>query len=256
MVIKFIDWMNLKEFEKSKDETKDHFNIIFLGNIDTGKTTIEEYILYAEEQNIIELFKKEGKEQCFSYFHSYLEDSKKEKGVKFYSKNQFKTPKKRFTVFQSPGFKNYQPNFSNLRQSDIAILVVSAKKGEFEIGFEKGGKTCEYAILAKVMGIKKLIIAVNKMDDSSVNWSKERYDDIQNILSKFLIQEGFDLNKQVLFLPTSGLKGININERIKDNIFPSYEGESLIDILDDLNIPNIYSTLSLRIPIIDKYKEN
>lgn len=59
------------------------------------------------------------------------------------------------------------------------LKVISARKGEFETGFEKGGQTREHAMLAKTAGVKHLIVLVNKMDDPTVNWSLERSDDVQ-----------------------------------------------------------------------------
>ena len=55
--------------------------------------------------------------------------------------------------------------------------MISARKGEFETGFEKGGQTREHAMLAKTAGVKHLIVLVNKMDDPTVNWSLERYEE-------------------------------------------------------------------------------
>ena len=60
-------------------------------------------------------------------------------------------------------------------QADVGILVISARKGEFETGFEKGGQTREHAMLAKTSGVRKMIMVINKMDDPTVQWSKERY---------------------------------------------------------------------------------
>ena len=59
-------------------------------------------------------------------------------------------------------------------QADLAVLVISARKGEFETGFERGGQTREHAMLVKTAGVRKLVVVINKMDDSTVNWSKER----------------------------------------------------------------------------------
>jgi len=56
----------------------------------------------------------------------------------------------------------------------VGVLVISARKGEFETGFDKGGQTREHAVLAKMQGINKLVIVINKMDDPTVEWSKER----------------------------------------------------------------------------------
>lgn len=61
---------------------------------------------------------------------------------------------------------------------DLRILspyqVISARKGEFETGFEKGGQTREHTMLAKTAGVKHLTVLVNKMDDPTVNWSLDR----------------------------------------------------------------------------------
>jgi peptide chain release factor subunit 3 len=72
---------------------------------------------------------------------------------------------------------------SGASQADIGVLVISARKGEFETGFERGGQTREHTMLAKTSGINKLIIVVNKMDDPTVKWDKERYVNDYNILS-------------------------------------------------------------------------
>ncbi len=56
----------------------------------------------------------------------------------------------------------------------LLFQVISARKGEFETGFEKGGQTREHAMLAKTAGVKHLIVLINKMDDPTVNWDEER----------------------------------------------------------------------------------
>ena len=64
---------------------------------------------------------------------------------------------------------------SGAAQADVAILVISARKGEFETGFERGGQTREHVMLVKTAGVQKIVVAINKMDESTVLWSKERY---------------------------------------------------------------------------------
>lgn len=59
--------------------------------------------------------------------------------------------------------------------SSVTGQVISARKGEFETGFEKGGQTREHAMLAKTAGVKHLIVLINKMDDPTVHWSLERF---------------------------------------------------------------------------------
>ena len=92
-------------------------------------------------------------------------------------KAYFETKSKKFTVLDAPGHKNYVPNMiMGAAMADIGALVISARKGEFEAGFEKDGQTREHAQLAKSLGVQKLVIIVNKMDQ--VGWAKSRYEEI------------------------------------------------------------------------------
>lgn len=85
-------------------------------------------------------------------------------------------------------------------QADVGVLVISARRGEFETGFERGGQTREHAMLAKTAGVKRLIMVINKMDDPTVAWSKERYDECVNKIMPFLKGVGYDPKKGMIFL--------------------------------------------------------
>ena len=88
----------------------------------------------------------------------------------------FETEKKHFTILDAPGHKSFVPNMiGGASQADLAVLVVSARKGEFETGFERGGQTREHAMLVKTAGVKHMVVLVNKMDDPTVQWDVERY---------------------------------------------------------------------------------
>ena len=69
-------------------------------------------------------------------------------------------------------------------QADAAILFVSAKRGEFEAGIGAGGQTREHGFLAFTLGCHQMAVAVNKMDDPTVNWSQERYEEIKSEFAK------------------------------------------------------------------------
>ena len=88
-------------------------------------------------------------------------------------------------------------------QADVGVLVISARKGEFEAGFDKGGQTREHAMLAKTLGVRILVIVINKMDDPSCGWAKERFDECVTKLTPFLKQCGYNVKKDVVFLPIS-----------------------------------------------------
>eukprot|EP00461_Guttulinopsis_vulgaris_P003506 UN03507 len=119
-------------------------------------------------------------------------------------------------------------------QADIACLVISARKGEFEAGYEAGGQTTEHVMLARTMGITKLICFINKMDESSVKWSKERYDEIVGKLSPLFKEYGYSPKHDVVFFPASGFTGAGVKERIDPKICSWYKGPSFFEILDAL----------------------
>lgn len=140
-------------------------------------------------------------------------------------------------MFDAPGHKNYVPNMiMGAACADYGGLVISARKGEYEAGFEKDGQTREHVQLAKSLGVQKLIIMVNKMDDHSVNWSKGRWDEIQKGLLPFLLKTGYK-ETDIFWVPISGLTGTNlVNRENMKTLCPWYDGPSFLEILDDLPV--------------------
>jgi len=196
--------------------------------------------------------KKRGKE---SFKYAWLLDKLKEereRGLTIsLSYLKFETRKYFFTIIDAPGHRDFIKNMiTGASQADAAILVVSARKGEFEAGMSAEGQTREHAILAKTMGINQLIVAVNKMDATEPPWSKERYEQIKNILSKFLKSLGYDVSK-IPFIPVSAWTGDNLIERSPN--MPWYDGPTLVEALDLLQPPPKPIDKPLRIPIQDVY---
>src|SRR5260221_7058834 len=103
---------------------------------------------------------------------------------------------------------------SGAAQADFAVLVISARKGEFETGFERGGQTREHVMLVKTAGVSKVVVAINKMDDPTVNWEKTRYDEIKDKLTPFIKASGFNPKTDVTFLPVSAYTGVNLKDRV------------------------------------------
>jgi peptide chain release factor subunit 3 len=136
-------------------------------------------------------------------------------------------------------------------------LIISARKGEFETGFEKGGQTREHAVLAKTLGVSKLIVAVNKMDDPSVEWSKDRYDEIVSKTTPFFKGSGYDVKStdSVEFIPISGLTGQNLKERNSPAGGSWYTGPCLWEVFDSLIMPERDAEKPFRIPLLDGYKD-
>ncbi|CAL1369617.1 unnamed protein product [Linum trigynum] len=144
---------------------------------------------------------------------------------------------------------------SGASQADIGVLVISARKGEFETGYERGGQTREHVQLAKTLGVSKLIVVVNKMDDPTVNWSKERYDEIESKMVPFLKSSGYNVKKDLVFLPISGLIGANMKTRMDKTICSWWSGPCLFEALDSIEVPPRDPNGPFRMPIIDKFKD-
>lgn len=136
-------------------------------------------------------------------------------------------------------------------QADCAILVIASPTGEFEAGIAKNGQTREHALLAFTLGVKQMIVLINKMDEKSVNWSEDRYNEIKNETSNFLKKTGYNPEK-IPFVPISGWNGDNMLER-SDNL-KWYKGPTLLEALDSIEPPKRPTDKPLRLPLQDVYK--
>jgi peptide chain release factor subunit 3 len=249
--------------EEVVDDPREHLNIVFIGHVDAGKSTVCGNILVQTgqvDERTIQKYEKEAKENNRgSWFFAYIMDINDEERAKGKTvevgRAQFETEKKRYTILDAPGHKNYVPNMlMGVAQADVGVLIISAKKGEFESGFDKNGQTREHAILAKTLGLKKLVVAVNKVDEPTVNYDKARYDEICNKITPFLKQFGYNM-KDVTFLPMSGYTGQNILNKFPTGVCSWYQGESLIGTLDAMDTIERNETAPLRVPVLDKFKE-
>jgi elongation factor 1-alpha len=136
-------------------------------------------------------------------------------------------------------------------QADVGILVIASGTGEFEAGIAKTGQTREHALLAYTLGVKQMIVVVNKMDDKSVNWSEARFTEIQNEVKNFLKKIGYNPDK-IPFVPISGWLGDNMLE--KSTNMPWWKGPTLLEALDNIEPPKRPVEKPLRIPLQDVYK--
>jgi elongation factor 1-alpha len=234
---------------------KPHLNLVVIGHIDHGKSTLTGSLLYRLGaidpkimQELEEQAKQAGKE---SFKFAWLLDKMKEereRGITIdISFMKFETKKYYFTIIDAPGHRDFVKNMiTGASQADAALLVVSSRKGEFEAGMSAEGQTREHAILARTLGIEQLIVAVNKMDAPDVNYSQQRYDEITNTMKKFLKGLGYNVDT-ISFIPVSAWTGENILERSPNMAW--YKGPTLVEALDNLKIPPKPVDKPLRLPI-------
>lgn len=254
-------------------DPREHLNLVFIGHVDAGKSTLSGNILYITEnvdKRTIERYEKEAKERNRdSWFLAFIMDTNEEERAKGKTvevgRAHFETEAKRYTIMDAPGHKNYVPNMiMGASQADIGILVISARKGEFEAGFDRGGQSREHAMLAKTLGVAYLIVAINKMDEPTVKWSKDRYDECVSKLRPFLRSCGFTIKTEVKFLPISGLGGANVKDEVDPQVCPWWQKccaanenntstPTLIGLLDSVEIKGRDPKAPLRIPVLDRY---
>lgn len=243
---------------------KEHVNIIFIGHVDAGKSTLGGAILYATgmvDERTMEKNKKEAKEMGReTWYLSWALDLTKEERSKGKTvevgRGFFETEKRRYSILDAPGHKTYVPSMiGGASQADVGILVISARKGEYETGFEKGGQTREHAMLAKTQGVNKLVVVINKMDDPTVEWSKKRYDECTTKLAAFLKGTGYNLKTDVFFMPIAAQQTMGIKDRIPEGIAPWYDGPSLLEYLDNMNTLERKVNAPFMMPINGKYRD-
>ncbi|KAF1781225.1 Tr-type G domain, conserved site [Phytophthora cactorum] len=239
---------------------KVHISLVVIGHVDAGKSTTTGHLIYkcgGIDKRTIEKFEKEAAELGKTSFkYAWVLDNLKaerERGITIdIALWKFESPKYFFTVIDAPGHRDFIKNMiTGTSQADCAILVVASGVGEFEAGISKEGQTREHALLAFTLGVKQMIVAINKMDDSSVMYGQARYEEIKSEVTTYLKKVGYKPAK-IPFVPISGWEGDNMIDRSTN--MPWYKGPFLLEALDNLNAPKRPSDKPLRLPLQDVYK--
>ncbi|ALH06743.1 putative translation elongation factor 1-alpha [Port-miou virus] len=234
-----------------------HINIAFLGHVDAGKSSLCGTILVesrmVDERKILQVEKEAEESAGKGWGKAFLldtdpEERKRGKTVEF-AREPFVWNNKNFTILDAPGHRNFIPNaIECLANADVCVLVVSARKGEFEAGMsckaDGEGQTREHALLAKAFGVSFLIIFINKMDQ--VSWDRERYETIKEETGRYLKKIGFT-EKNILFLPGSGLSSQNVSSPYRVGW---WDGPCLLQVLSDISLKKNTESLETRVSVM------
>lgn len=242
-------------------DEKTRVSMVVIGHVDSGKSTTTGHLLHkckGIDDSTLEQYERESKEAGKASFKfAWICDNLKaerERGItidislwKFESKNYS------YTVIDAPGHRDFVKNMiTGTAQADIALLVVDVSHGGMEAGLSKDGQTREHALLAYTLGVKQMIVACNKMDHETVNYSQDRYLAVKSEVSAYLRKVGYKPMK-IPFIPISAWLGENIIDSSTDKM-PWYEGPSLLEALDNVTAPKRPTEKPLRIPIQDVYR--
>ncbi|MDD1772932.1 MAG: translation elongation factor EF-1 subunit alpha [Methanomassiliicoccales archaeon] len=231
---------------------KPHMNLVFIGHVDHGKSTTVGRVLLevgAIDPYVIEKFKKQAEEKGKATFEfAWVMDNLKEereRGVTIdVSHKRFDTDKYYFTVIDAPGHRDFVKNMiTGTSQADAAVVVCSAIEGP-------QAQTKEHVFLAKTLGVKQIIIAINKMDATKPAYDEAQFNKTKEAMGQLLKSVGFKL-EEVPMVPISAYKGDNIKVRSANT--PWYKGDTLIETLNKLKVPASTEGLALRLPIQDVY---
>merc|ERR1712076_171750 len=178
---------------------------------------------------------------------------------------KFETEKFYVTIIDAPGHRDFIKNMiTGTSQADCAVLIVAAGVGEFGAGIAKNGQTREHALLAFTLGVKQLIVGINKMDNTEPKYSEARFEEIVKEVSNYVKKIGYN-PKSVAFVPISGWHGDNMIEPSTNMTWykgwdketkegGKQSGKTLFEALDAINPPTRPSDKPLRLPLQDVYK--
>merc|ERR1712038_276209 len=253
-------------------KAKTHINIVVIGHVDAGKSTSTGHLIYkcgGIDKRAIEKFEKEAQEMGKGSFkYAWVLDklkAERERGITIdIALWKFETNKYEVTIIDAPGHRDFIKNMiTGTSQADCAVLIVAAGVGEFEAGISKNGQTREHALLAFTLGVKQLIIGVNKMDSTDPPYSEKRFTEISSEVANYVKKVGYN-PKSVAFVPISGWHGDNMiepsenmpwykgwNKEVKEGKF---SGKTLFEALDAIVPPARPSDKPLRLPLQDVYK--
>ncbi|TPX33448.1 hypothetical protein SmJEL517_g03653 [Synchytrium microbalum] len=253
--------VDVAELIEKRSTEKRSLNLVVIGHVDAGKSTIMGHLLYLlgeVNERTIKRYEREAEKIGKSSFrYAWVLDETEEERSRGITMDvaitKFETENRKFTLLDAPGHKDFIPNMiSGASQADVAMLVVCATTGEFETGFESGGQTKEHALLVRSLGVNQLVVAINKLD--AMNWDKSRYDEIVSTLTTFLVSAGFK-RQNLSFIPCSGFTGGNLVSR--DGI-PElnqwYDGLTLKEQLDKLDVPERPFDRPFRMSVADFFK--
>jgi len=187
---------------------KPHVGVVICGHVDAGKSTTTGNLLFQlgtmdprEKEKLIEEAAMEGKGSfAFAFFMDKQKEERKRGVTISCTTKEFHTPNFHYTIIDAPGHKDFIKNMiSGASQADVACLMVPAATGGFETAIQKGdgteksvkGQTRHHCELCNLIGIKQLMICVNKMDDKSVNYGQERFENIKSEMLRMAKQSGW-----------------------------------------------------------------
>jgi len=263
---------------------KPHLSIVICGHVDSGKSTTTGHLIFelgGISDRELEKLKAEadrlGKSSFAFAFYMDRQKEERERGVTIAcTTKEFFTEKWHYTVIDAPGHRDFIKNMiTGASQADVAQIMVPAD-GNFTIAIQRGnhkageiqGQTRQHSRLINLLGVKQIIIGVNKMDCDLAKYSKDRFDEVGNEMKNMLQKVGWKkdfIDKHVPVMPISGWCGDNLIK--KSTNMDWWKGadvtvgtetihvDTLLDCFDKMcRVPPRPSDAPMRMPLSGIYK--
>jgi elongation factor 1-alpha len=264
---------------------KQHVSIVICGHVDAGKSTTTGRLIFElggiperEMQKLRDEADRLGKGSFAFAFYMDRQKEERERGVTIQcTTKEFFTETKHFTVIDAPGHRSFIKNMiTGASQADVALIMIPAD-GNFTTAIARGnaktgevqGQTRQHSLLINLLGVKQIIVGVNKMDADMAHYKEARYKEIKEEMISTLIKVGWPkvfVETAVPYIPISGWIGDNLIKKSEN--MPWYTGSEIV--LPNKNkitvhtlkealelmvvIPERSSTAIMRTPISGIYK--
>ncbi len=230
---------------------KPNMNVIFVGHVDAGKSTIVGRMLFdtgaVTEQEMTKLRQEAEKHGKIGFEFAYVMDrikEERERGVTIdLAYRKIMTQKYQITIIDAPGHRDFVKNMiTGASQADCAFLVIAAPAGVQP-------QTTEHLWLLRTMGVKSIAVAINKMD--AVGYKEEKFNEVKGEVGKLL--QGVGINPETTpFIACSGLKGDNVAKKSSNMAW--YKGPTVLEQFDQFPPSKLPTDLPMRMPVQDVYE--
>merc|ERR1712054_23291 len=240
----FANQFSSTHFRRINMAEKQHMSVVICGHVDSGKSTTTGRLLFElggiperEMQKLKEEADRLGKGSFAFAFYMDTQKDERERGVTIKcTTKEFFTDKYHYSVIDAPGHRDFIKNMiSGAAQADVGVLMVPSD-GNFTTAIQKGdhkqgivqGQTRQHARLINLLGVKQLVVGVNKMDCDVAKYSEARYTEIRDEMKSMLIKVGWPkgfVEKKVPVVPISGWCGDNLLSK-SDNM-PWWKGQKV-----------------------------
>jgi len=229
-----------------RHETRDLLRLLTCGSVDDGKSTLIGRLLYDCHMIYEDQLEKVAKDSKVwgttddGFDPALLTDglrAEREQGITIdVAYRYFSTDKRKFIIADCPGHEQYTRNMATGASTcNLAVILIDARYGVIS-------QTRRHSFICSLLGIKHVVVAVNKMD--LVEWSQEKYEQIMGDYNEFVARLNFS---DIHFIPISALRGDNVVEH--GGNLSWYDGPTLLHHLENLNISTDRNLIDMRLPI-------